>query len=70
MYLESFILQDSFDGSISAGVDEFDLEDNAEGSISDDLDALVADFLFFLSLAILDALGDDPLRVQISYALY
>ena len=70
MYLESFILQDSFDGSISAGVDEFDLKHNTEGSISDDFDALVADFLFFLSLAILDALGDDSLRVQISYALY
>jgi hypothetical protein len=68
VYFEPFILHDSFDCGIFAGVDESDLEDNSEGPIADDLDTLVIDVLFFFSLAINDALSDDSLSVQISYA--
>ena len=48
VYLEPFVLQDSFDCCVSARVDESDLEDDAKGSIADDFDTLIVDVYFLL----------------------
>jgi len=72
-YLEPFVLQDSFDGGISARslwFDDLDLEDDAKGSISNDLDALVLDLDFLLRLAVKHILFDDPIGIQIGYASF
>jgi len=69
-YLESLVLQDSFDGGIPARglwFDDLDLEDDAEGSVSDDLDALVLDLDFLLRLPVKYILFDDPIGIQIGY---